>query len=150
MTREYKIFIAMQSIFGQHRNIVKHWDAFEPVFKQLVAQDEDNGCKHLFQTTCQYFINFNPELQKFAATLCNKFYDNELLTDQFFVDWHAKKLRMDRDSILFDRKAENAMRPLLADFVKYLQEGEYGEEEDGYGAEEEETKEASGAAAQQE
>ena len=57
---------------------------------------------------------------------------------------------MDRDSILFDRKAENAMRPLLADFVKYLQEGEYGEEEDGYGAEEEETKEASGAAAQQE
>ena len=60
---------------------------------------------------------------------------------------------MDRDSVLFDRKAENAMRPLLADFVKYLQEGEYGEEED-YGAEDaygaEETKDASGAAAKQE
>jgi len=34
---------------------------------------------------CQFFINANPEMQKFAATLCKKFYDNEVLDDSFFI-----------------------------------------------------------------
>ena len=48
VTREYKMYIAMCGIFGSHRNIVKHWDAFQSVFTQLVSQEEDNGDKHLF------------------------------------------------------------------------------------------------------
>jgi len=42
---------------------------------------------------------------------------------------------MDKDSILVDRKAENAMRALLAEFVQWLSSAaEYGDEE--YGDEE--------------
>ena len=53
VTREYKMFLAMMSIFGSHRNIVQHWDAFEPVFTQLMAQEGgENGRKHFFQTVC--------------------------------------------------------------------------------------------------
>lgn len=57
---------------------------------------------------------------------------------------------MDKDSILFDRKAENAMRTLLVEFIGWLQSAdEYGEEEYGdevgeeskVAAEEEEKKE---------
>jgi len=54
---------------------------------------------------------------------------------------------MDRDCILFDRKAETTMRKLLAEFIGWLTSAEYDEEE-AYG-EEEETKD-SGAAADQE
>lgn len=84
-------------------------------------------------------------MQKFAATLCKKLYDNEVLEDSFFIEWHSKKMRMDKDSILFDRKAENAMRGLLAEFVGWLSSAaEYGEED--YGDEEGEESKASAAA----
>lgn len=79
------MYIALCGIFGAHRNIVKHWDAFEAVFTSLVAQEEDNGNKHLFQAVCQFFVNLNPEMQKFAAALCKKFYDNSILDDTFFI-----------------------------------------------------------------
>ena len=138
------MYIAMCGIFGPHRNIVVHWDAFQPVFNQLIAQEEDMGGKHLFQTTCQFFANVNPDMQKFAATLCKKFYDNELLDDQFFIEWHAKRLKLDRDCILFERKAESAIRPLLDEFIGWLNSADYDEEydqeEESKGAEEEEEK----------
>ena len=59
-------------------------------------------------------------MKKFAATLCKKFYDNEVLEDTFFIEWYSKKLRMDKDSILLDRNAENAMRTLLLEFIGWL------------------------------
>ena len=39
VTREYKFYICLCSIFGLHRNIVKQWDTFEGVFTELMAQD---------------------------------------------------------------------------------------------------------------
>jgi len=146
VTREYKMYIALCGIFGPHRNIAKHWDAFEAVFTSLVAQGEDSGTKHLFQTICQFFINLHPEMQKFAAALCKKLYDNSVIEDSFFTAWHDKSMKLDRDCILHDRKAETAMRKLLAEFIGWLTSAEYDEEE-AYG-EEEETK--NGAANQEE
>ena len=29
---------------------------------KLIAQEEDMGGKHLFQTTCQFFANVNPDM----------------------------------------------------------------------------------------
>jgi len=144
VTREYKMYIALCGIFGPHRNIAKHWDAFEAVFTSLIAQEDENGNKHLFQSICQFFGNLHPDMQKFAAVLCKKLYDNSVLEDSFFTSWHAKQMKMDRDCILFDRKAETTMRKLLAEFIGWLTSAEYDDEE-AYG-EEEETKD-SGAAA---
>jgi len=51
---------------------------------------------------------------------------------------------MDKDCVLFDRKAENAMRPLLADFIGWLTSAEYDDEE-AYGAEGDDAYGAEGA-----
>ena len=126
----------MVAIFGPHRNIVKTWAKYEPVFTDLVSRDSENGVKHLFQALIQFFINKYPEQQKFAATVCNILYDNSIIEDQFFIKWHAKQLKLDRDSKMFDKRGESAMRALLTDFIGYLSNSEYGEEEDGYGEEE--------------
>ena len=58
-----------------------------------------------------------------------------MLEDQLFVQWHSKAIRLDRDSKLYDRSAESAMRPLLKDFINWLSSAEYDEEE-AYGEEE--------------
>ena len=91
-------------------------------------------------------------MQKFVPAVCKKLYDNSVIEDQFFIKWHEKKLRLDRTSIMYDKRAQDAMRPLLTEFVGWLQSAEYddeeayGEEEKGAGAgddagEEEEKKE---------
>lgn len=49
ITPDYKLYICMCGIFGPHRNIVKHWDTFEPVFANLVEADAENGTKRLMQ-----------------------------------------------------------------------------------------------------
>ena len=74
-------------------------------------------------------------MQKFAASFCKKLYDNSILDDEFLIKWHSKKLRLDRNCILFDRSAENAMRRLLAEFITWLSSADYDAEED-YGDEE--------------
>lgn len=88
-------------------------------------------------------INRYPDQQKFVMPLCKKLYDNSILDDEFFTKWHAKKLKLDRSSALYDRSAESAMRELITDFVNWLQNAEY-DEEAAYGEEdgeaEEETK----------
>ena len=102
----------------------------------MVSQDEENGLKHLFQAIIQFMINQCPEQQKLAIPLCKKLYDNSIFDDEFFIKWHAKKLKLDRGSALYDRAAETAMRGLITDFVNWLSSAEY-DEETGYGEEEE-------------
>ena len=77
------------------------------------------------------------------ASLCKVLYDRSVFSDEFFIKWHAGKMKMDRQCIVFDKKSEKAMRPLMDDFITWLQSDEYDEEAD-YGNEEaeaEETKE---------
>jgi len=131
VTPEYKLYLCICAIFGPHRNIVKAWDTYEKVFTDLASQDAENGSKHLFQAVIQFFINRYPEQQNFAASLAKKLYDNSVIEDQLFIQWHAKHLRLDRDSKLYDRPAESAMRPLLNEFVQWLSNAEYDEEQYG-------------------
>ena len=138
VTADYKVYICICAIFGAQRKIHKSWNSYQAVFTKLIAADEENGQKHFFQSVIQFFINRNPDQQKFAAALCKTLYDNSVLDDEFFTQWHSKQLKLDRDSKLYDRPAESAMRPLLNEFVQWLQSAEYDDEE-GYG-EEEETK----------
>ena len=82
-------------------------------------------------------------MQKFVPAVCKKLYDNSVIEDQFFIKWYEKKLRLDRNSIMYDKRAQDAMRPLLTEFVGWLQSAEYDDEE-AYG-EEEEKKDGQGA-----
>lgn len=61
-------------------------------------------------------------------------YDQSLYPDSFYVGWYQGTKKLDKNTILHDRKAEKEIKPLLADFIDWLQE-DYGEEAD-YGEEE--------------
>ena len=64
------------------------------------------------------------------------FYNESMIEDQFFIKWHGRKARTDKESDLYDHKAEKVMRGLLDEFVQWLQsDAEYDEEVD-YGEEE--------------
>ena len=66
--------------------------------------------------------------------MCKHLYDTSVYTDEFFTNWHGGE-KLDKNCILYDRKAEKAFKALINDFIEWLQ---YGEEEDP----EENTKEA--------
>ena len=72
-------------IFGPHRNIVKHWDTFEPVFTELIGQNEETGSQNLLHCIILFFINAYPEQQDLAASLCKKLYDNSIVADELFI-----------------------------------------------------------------
>ena len=52
--------------------------------------------------------------------------------DSFYLDWYQGKKKLDKNSILYDRKVEKEIKPLLSEFIEWLQQ-DYGEE--GYGEE---------------
>lgn len=67
-----------------------------------------------------------------------------MFSDQFFIDWHSGKKKLDKNNILSDRKAEKEFKPLMTEFVSWLSSTDYGEEEydEEAPAEDEESKEA--------
>lgn len=139
VTREYKLYICLVSVFGPHRNIAKHWDTYEPIFKSLMSQEEENAQKHMLQAVIQFFVNRYPDTQGSAAALCKKLYDNSIIEDSLFTGWHTKSVKLNRDCIMYDRKAESTMRPILAEFITWLSSAEYDDEgaygEEAYGEE---------------
>ena len=101
---------------------------------ELLSQDEI-GQIHLFQATVQYFIKKQPSQKNHASEICLAYYNESMIEDQFFINWHAKskKGRTDKESDLYDRKAEKEMRTLLDEFVTWLQsDADYDEEAGKY------------------
>jgi hypothetical protein len=43
-----------------------------------------------------------------------------VFSDQFFIDWHSGKKKLDKNNILSDRKAEKEFKPLMTEFVSWL------------------------------
>ena len=126
ITPDYKYYILICGIFNPKRNIVKHWSKYEKAFLKLVQNDGDLGPKRLFQAIILFFINKYPESQKFASALCKHLYDTSVYTDEFFTNWHGGE-KLDKNCILYDRKAEKQFKELINDFIEWLS---YGEEED--------------------
>lgn len=67
----------------------------------------------------------------------NVLYEQSIFSDEFIIKWQTNEIKSDKKCVLYDRKVEKAFRPLLEEFVQWLQSAEYGAEEDGYGQEEE-------------
>ena len=77
------------------------------------------------QSIILYFIIKYPEQKKFAPSLLKTMYDEEVLDQDFFMDflikWHKKKKKLDKESVLYDRKAEKAFRELIKEFIEWLE-----------------------------
>jgi len=135
VTPDYKFYVLFMGIFNDERNIVKHWPKYEMVFLKLVKEAGEKGIKRLWQTIVLFFISKYPDQQKYLDTFLKLLYDQSVFSDEFIINWHGKKEKLDKGCCLYDRKAEKQMRALSESFVEWLQSGDYGEE---YGEEGEE------------
>jgi hypothetical protein len=55
-----------------------------------------------------------------APTFMKLLLDENILRDSYIIDWNDKNLRLDKDSGLYDKKAERKFRELLENFVEWL------------------------------
>ena len=101
-----------------------------------MKEDGEKGTVHLFQAIILYFTKKYPEQKKLAGTFCKVLYDRKVFSDEFLNSWHEGNIKLDKNTKLYDRKADKAFKAEVAPFIEWLQ---YGEEDDG---EEEENEEA--------
>lgn len=114
-------FVALCGIFPPSRNIVKHWKKSEDVFLMLVKKEGKIGIDHFMQSLVLYFIRvYKEELQKYAPTFMKKLVDENILKDKFIIDWSDKNIRLDKESLLYDKKAEKQFRDMIEQFVEWL------------------------------
>ena len=46
----------------------------------------------------------------YAPTFMKKLYDEEILGEEFLLSWFNRKRKLDKNSILYDRKAEKIFK----------------------------------------
>lgn len=131
VTPDYKFFILINAIFTPTRGILENWTKYEEIFLTLVKQAGAHGGDRLLQALCLYF-NKNQEQQKHLVDFFKLLYKQRLYEDETYKEWFAGNKKLDKNSVLYDRKAEKDVRPQLAAFIDWL---DYGEEDD-YGEEE--------------
>lgn len=47
-------------------------------------------------------------------------YEENVYKDSFFTSWYSGKKKLDKNTILSDRKAEKLIKPMMADFISWL------------------------------
>ena len=121
ITDEFLHYIALAGVFPPRRNIVKHWETNEQLFLDLVKNDGKLGLDHFMQALVLYFIRiYKHELSKYAPTFVKKLLDQNVVSEKFIQEWYDKTIRLDKDSYLYDKKAERKFRDLLPDFIEWM------------------------------
>ncbi len=131
MTADYKFYILMNAIFTSSRNILEFWTKYEEAFLSLVKEFGATGGDRLLQTIVLFFRK-NPQFQPQIVDFFKLLYEQSLYPNQTYIDWVGGKKKLDRNSVLYDRKADKEVKPLLAEFIEWLQQDygeEYGEED---------------------
>ena len=109
-TNEFKYYILLYGVFNQERNIIKNWAKYEDMFIKLVESDGKMGRQHLMQCIVLYFIRRYPNYGVYAGTFCKVLYDNEVFEESFFINWYNRKIKLDKNSAMYDRKAEKSFK----------------------------------------
>jgi len=121
MPNEFLYYIALCGLFPPQRNIIKNWSSNERVFIELVKMEGKVGIDHFMQALVIYFIRkHNSELGKFASTFMMHLLNECVLADKFIIDWYDKSIRLDKESGIYDKKAEKKFRDLIEEFVTYI------------------------------
>lgn len=73
------------------------------------------------QSLVLYFIRkYKNELSKYGPTFMKKLLDTNVIDSQFIQEWFDKTHRLDKDSNLYDKRAEKKFRDLVTDFVAWM------------------------------
>jgi len=118
MDIDYMPYIALCGLFPPSRNILRNWAIHESLFIDLVKLEGKVGIDHIMQAIVLFFIRVhNEELAKFAGTFMKKLVDENVMKERFLIDWFDKNTRLDKDSNLYDKKAEKRFRDLIENFI---------------------------------
>jgi hypothetical protein len=49
-----------------------------------------------------------------------KLVDEEVVGEKFLIDWFDKEVRLDKNSLLYDKKAEKQFREMIEQFIEWL------------------------------
>lgn len=63
-------------------------------------------------------------MSKYAQTFMKKMVDEDVLNDKYLLKWYDKETRLDKDSVLYDKKAEKKFRDLIEKFIEWLRNAE--------------------------
>lgn len=64
-------------------------------------------------------------MAKFAETFLKKMVEENIMSEKFLIDWNEKNIRLDKDSVLYDKKAERKFRELVENFIQWIGKIEY-------------------------
>jgi hypothetical protein len=118
---DFSHFVALCGLFKPSRNILKHWAANEELFIKLVKQEGKIGIDHFLQSLILYFVRvYKGELNKYAPTFMKKLVDEDIISDKTLIAWYDKEMRLDKDSLLYDKKAERHFREMIEQFIEWL------------------------------
>jgi len=114
-------FVALQAIFTTDYNICKHWAEHEDIFIDLVKREGKVGIEHFMQSLILYFIRVqSKDFLPYASTCLYKLWEHRVLSDKFIIGWAEKEFRLDKDSGLYDKKAEKKFREETEKCIEYL------------------------------
>ena len=73
------------------------------------------------QALVLYFIRkYNSEMGAYAQTFLKKMVDEDVLNEKNLLQWYDKEARLDKESVLYDKKAEKKFRDLVEKFIEWL------------------------------
>lgn len=114
-------FVALCGLFPPSRNILKNFSKNEDVFINLVKSEGKIGKDHFLQSVVLYFVRKNKdELNKFAPTFMKNLVDENIIAEKFLLQWYDKEIRLDKNSYLYDKKAEKTFRELIEKYIEWL------------------------------
>jgi len=91
------------------------------LFIALVKKEGKIGIDHFMQSVVLFFVRQNKDkMNKYAQTFMKKLVDQNILTEKFILDWFDKEIRLDKASLLYDKKAEKHFRDMIEQFVEWL------------------------------
>lgn len=118
---EFCHYIALVGLFPPSRNIIKNWKSNENVFLNLVKDEGKIAKDHFLQALVLYFIRkYSSKMGKYAPTFMKLLVDENVINEKFLLDWFDKNVRLDKDSLMYDKKAEKKFRDLIEQFVEWL------------------------------
>jgi hypothetical protein len=69
--------------------------------------------------------------------------DENIISEKFLIQWFDKEIRLDKNSYLYDKKAEKTFRDMIEKYIEWLKEASSSGSSDSSDDDKEEKKEAS-------
>ena len=96
----------MCGLSNPERSIMEHWPKYKEAFIKLMKKDISKYPRRLLiQAIIHYFIIWAPKQRKYISIFCRLLVETEVYEKVFFAAWHNGNIKLDKNNILYDKKA---------------------------------------------